>query len=467
MKIAWFTPFRRKGSGIALFSAAACPSLPEGCEVVVFASDLGKTFDPDDACSGDFPVVGLLGADPEEVLQSLAGFSLAVYNMGDHAGYHKSIYEYSMKHPGIVVLHDLVMRDFFAEYFLEADRARLPELLGLMEYCHGAPAADWMRDLIDGKVFDLWSDPRVLEYHMARGAVRHSLGVVTHSEFTRGQVSEFAGAAVATIAFPAPPLAETALGWDPPAASEKRPVNFLTVGHVNRNKVIDLVIECIASSPLLRESVVYTVAGSLFDTDYRDHLVRLVEDHGVGHAVRIVGQLPDDVLHEVIREADVMVVLRKPHMGESSWSLLEALFAAKPTVVWDHGSYAEIPDWATRKVSSREGLTATLEQLCQEPGLRRLLGEQARRHAVETFGAKSYGRALVAFAESILHDRVVLDLTDRVARKIVELGTDPATRPILDRVADEIGLFSDNDHPCPDPYSRRVGSAVSRAPLSA
>ena len=39
MKIAWFTPLRRRGSGIAVFSAAACAALSETHEVVVFASD--------------------------------------------------------------------------------------------------------------------------------------------------------------------------------------------------------------------------------------------------------------------------------------------------------------------------------------------------------------------------------------------------------------------------------------------
>jgi hypothetical protein len=40
------------------------------------------------------------------------------------------------------------------------------------------------------------------------------------------------------------------------------------------------------------------------------------------------------------------------------------------------------------------------------------LGDQARRYAVETFDSEAYGRELVAFAKSIRHERIVLELAD-------------------------------------------------------
>ena len=116
MKIAWLSPFRKYGSGIGQFSAAACNGLLRGGhEVVVFASDLGPADEP--YCS-NLPIVRLTDSDHETVLSSLDDFDLVAYNLGDHAGYHRSIYDLSRKHRGIVILHDLVMRDFFAGYFL-------------------------------------------------------------------------------------------------------------------------------------------------------------------------------------------------------------------------------------------------------------------------------------------------------------------------------------------------------------
>ena len=297
----------------------------------------------------------------------------------------------------------------------------------MMEYCHGPQDVGWMWDLVAGRVEAPWTDPRLLEYHMAKAAVSHAHGVVVHSEFTRARVAEFAGSPVAHIHFPSPDLAEEALHWGPPPAAEGRPVRLLTLGHVNPNKLVDLVIECIGGSPTLRTRVAYTVVGAIGDLAYRDRLYELVERLGLGGVVRFAGPGSGESLREQIREADLIVNLRNPDFGESSWSLIEVLFAARPTIVWNHGSYAEAPDWAVRKVASREELTASLEELCREPGHRKYLGHQARCYAVETFDTEAYGRELVAFAKSIRHERIILDFADRVAHRVGELGVDPAS----------------------------------------
>jgi glycosyltransferase involved in cell wall biosynthesis len=445
MKIAWLSPFRKYGSGIAQFSAAACDGLLRGGhEVIVFASDLGPADEP---CRSNLPIVRLPDSDHETVIRSLDDFDLVAYNLGNHVDFHRSIYDLSRKHLGIVILHDLVMRDFFAGYFLCPDGSRLPELLEMMEYCHGPQAVGWLRDLAAGRVEAPWTDPRILEYHMAKAAVSHAHGVVVHSEFARARVAEFAGSPVAHIHFPAPDLAEEALSWGPPPAAESRPVRLLTLGHINLNKLVDLVIECMGASPTLRTGVAYTVVGAIGDLAYRDRLYELVERLGLGGVVRFAGPVSSESLREHIREADLIVNLRNPHYGESSWSMIEVLFAAKPTVVWNHGFYAEAPDWAVRKVASREELIASLEEMCREPGHRKYLGDQARRYAVETFDTEAYGRELVAFAKSIRHERIILDLADRVAHRVGEMGVDPAMPTMLDRVPGEIAMLAQHCSP--------------------
>ena len=112
-----------------------------------------------------------------------------------------------------------------------------------------------------------------------------------------------------------------------------------------------------------------------------------------------------------------------------------------------------------RKVASREELIASLEELCREPGHRKYLGDQARRYAVETFDTEAYGRELVAFAKSILHERIILDLADRVADRVGEMAVDPAMLTMLSRIPSEIALIAD-DRPPPDPYNRRTVTAA-------
>ncbi|HMB04976.1 MAG TPA: glycosyltransferase family 4 protein [Isosphaeraceae bacterium] len=454
MKIAWFTPFRPGGSGIAHYSAAACSALrADGHDVVVFASDWDGVR-PN--VRDDLPAVVLDGPGRAAVLRDLPAFDLVVYNLGDNVDYHKAIYEFSREYPGLVMLHDLVMRNFFVGYYLRERGGDLAGLLRLMEYCHGAPGAAWMEAAEAGRIADVWSDPHVLEYHMARAAVAAARGVVVHSEFCRARLAEVAGSPVARVAFPAPPLAGAALAWEPPPAhGGGRPVDVLTFGCVNPNKCVDLVIRCLGSSPALRGRVAYTVVGAVGEA-YRDRLARLAAECGVAGAVRLLGHRADEALHEAIRAADVVVNLRNPHFGESSWSLAESLFAARPTIVWDHGSYAELPDGAVRKVSGPEGLTAALEDLCGDAGRRRAQGEAARRHALEAYDPRRYARDLLEFAGSLRGHDPVLGLTDRAARIIREMGAGPGTRAVVDRVAEEIGRLAD-DGPAPDPFGRRAG----------
>ena len=454
MKIAWFTPFRRDGSGVGLVSAAACDGLRADHDLVVFASDLT---DPRDACRPDLPIVSLVGADPRQVARGLDEFPLVVYNLGDHVGFHRSIYDVSRLRRGIVILHDLVMRDFFAGYYLEPGAEDPPALLALMEQCHGASAAAWLQDLMAGRIADLWADPHVLEYHMARAAVRHAHGVVVHSEFSRARVAALAGAPVVRLDFPTPDLAEEALRWEPPPAGGERPIDLLTFGYVNRNKRVDQVIEALGSSPLLRRRARYTVVGAIGEPSYRDHLHALVQRLGLGDAVRFVGPKFGDALHQEIRAADVVVNLRNPHLGESSWSLLESLFAAKPTIVWNHGSYAELPDDVVGKVAAPHELAPALEALVGDDRGRLELGRRAREYARRTFRSARYAQGLVEFAAVVTEQRAALDFTDRVAALIGEMGGGAVPSRLLDRVATELALLADVG-----PASRRTGGARER-----
>ena len=92
-------------------------------------------------------------------------------------------------------------------------------------------------------------------------------------------------------------------------------------------------------------------------------------------------------------------------------------------------------------------------------------GDQAWRYTGETFDSDAYGRDLVAFAKSIRHERIVLELAHRVAHMVREIAVDPAIPTMLDRVSGEIALTAE-DRPRPDPFGRRtVSTAVARHAL--
>jgi glycosyltransferase involved in cell wall biosynthesis len=363
--------------------------------------------------------------------------------MGNCGPFHERVFDLLQRCPGVVVLHDLVVRDFFFAYCLAPGRGGVAHLRRLMDECHGPAAVRWLQRLFSAQPASAAEDPRLLQCHMARAAVGPAHGIVTHSEFARREVAPLAGSPVVRIDFPSPPLADAAVGWEIPAPRcSDDPVALLTVGTVQANKLIHEVIETLAGSALLRNRVNYTVVGPADEEAYAARLHRLIRQHRLEDRVHLAGRQPEDQLHEYLRSADVVVNLRYPHMGESSWSLLEALFAGKATVVWDHGYYAEFPDEVVVKVSSREALAISLEHLVRHPEQQRKIGAAAREHAQRRFDTVRYCANLLEFVQSLGPASPVLRLADTVGALIAEMAVAGVPDALLDRLAAELALLT-------------------------
>ena len=435
MRIAWFTPFNSQ-SAIGHYSEAAVRELVTTDEVVVYASDAPRA-----AQVGPARVVALADGRFDAVLRELRGFDAAVYNMGNHLPYHKKIYEVLLNHPGVVVLHDLVLRDFFFGYFLGVKRAPLV-LARQMAYGEGPEGEAMARAFLAGSHAETANDPRRLRFPMFQSALHRCEGVIVHSEYSRARVAAAVAAPVAKLDFPrfGPAAVRPA-----PVPRPARPgrVRLLTFGYLNPNKLIHAVIASIAASDYLRAHVEYLILGHP-DESYVRSLKETVARLGLGDAVRLTGWLSDDDLWRELARADVVVNLRNPHFGESSASLLDALFAEAPTVVWNHGYYAEFPDDVVCKVSSEAELTEALERLCGDRGLRERMGRNARRHALARFDTAAYCRRLRDFLGDVRSVRPVLNLTDLLSDRLLEFGPLPPDG-LPERLAAEIATLTGDD----------------------
>ncbi len=108
MRIAWFTPFEKK-SAIGKVGAMICEELAKQHDVTIWTphtNDLLPTNVPVLSFKLDFAV------------EKLAGYDYVFYNMGNFATYHREIFEVMQKKPGVVILHDQIMADFWWEEFL-------------------------------------------------------------------------------------------------------------------------------------------------------------------------------------------------------------------------------------------------------------------------------------------------------------------------------------------------------------
>src|SRR5438552_851356 len=163
MKIAWFTPLNRQ-SAIGQYSARILEELVQTEQVVVYVSDTDQV----DACwpvNADLAMLSKI--EPEQLPHLLSGYDCVVYNMGNHHGYHGRIYEASLRHPGIVILHDVVLQHFFGGYFLEYLRD-WDAYIRHMAYAHG-PEGEQLAQLVRaGRERAVWNGSEAVQYHMAK-----------------------------------------------------------------------------------------------------------------------------------------------------------------------------------------------------------------------------------------------------------------------------------------------------------
>ena len=436
MKIAWFTPYHAH-SAIGHYSQRVVSELRKEDEVVVYtpAGSAGTEPRPDGGA------VEAVGNGPyESLLGRLRAYDVVVYNMGNDYHNHKMVYEVSIRHPGIVVLHDLVLRDFFYGYHYLPHRD--VDGLGRHVLYNEGPTATAMQWVSRQKRrLPILHTPDGLQFPMFKSALRRCLGVIVHSQFSRERVAAASSAPVVTLDFPPfGPCVTHAHETTPRPTQSRGRLQLLTFGILNSNKLIHKVIELIGRSPYLRDNVFYTIIGE-GQKSYEQQLRDLIKSHDLSQVVHLAGRLSDRELWRRLTQADLVVNLRNPHMGESSATLLNALFAGAAIIVWNHGCYAEFPDDVVHKVSSDEDLALALEQLCRDRPLLQRMGAKRIRHAAERFDISTFCRRFREFTTEVRSARPILELTDLLSDRLLEFGERPPDE-LVERVAEEVAALA-------------------------
>src|SRR6185312_17337484 len=238
MRIAWFTPFARK-SAIGRYSQSVTNELAKKVQVDLWLADR------DDLLDTSLPIVEYDPALPLDQWWPRGVYDFAICHMGNYLDYHRQIFEFSRKVPSIIVLHDYVMQHFFSSY----SHSVLGDVglhLRRMEQRYGNPAREANALARAGRAPRIWETEHVVDFPMFEDCVSGALGVVVHSDYlARHVVAAFSG-----------PLRKIHLAYEPHSALpvlSKRELNLpeeklllFTVGHVNANKRIQSVIQCLA-----------------------------------------------------------------------------------------------------------------------------------------------------------------------------------------------------------------------------
>ena len=293
-RVAVFTPLPPTRSGIAAYNHGFLPRLAEHIEITAFVDDhaFGLTESPEGVA-----VRPASYHDPRR-------FDLNVFHMGNHIGYHEHIHEALRVTPGLVVLHDMRMADFFRGL-----EHRRPDLVDVMTPRSVARPAD-------GEI----------DFAALAPIVRRARSVLVHSD---------AHAETLRRCFPGTPVFASRLAPSPPTDTARVSPSLLgwpdtalvvgSFGSIGPHKRIDRLILIVAGLRASNTDVRAIVSGWVASAPELERLEALVSRHGLGGHVRFFTDTNEAEMSALHGLCDVAVDLRDAYTGASSMSIATAL----------------------------------------------------------------------------------------------------------------------------------------------
>jgi glycosyltransferase involved in cell wall biosynthesis len=346
--LAYFSPLNPIKSGISDYSEDLLPHLRKYFNIDLFIPDNLEI--SNQTIENQFNVKKYTNFPREGTYQSYDGI---IYHMGNNYQAHKEMYEFLIRYPGVVVLHDYSIHHFFAEKTLE--QGNVEGYKEEMFYCHGAEGVSKAEDFLNGKIPALW-DHDSLNYPMNLRILDHSAGIIVHSEFSKSLIKKQATyVPVTTIPMPCPRIVD--ISQVESLRLKKRdelgmPQNKLVIcslGFASFTKRIDKIL--IALSELKKEQALvdfkYYIVGEVAK-DYP--LEKLVYKLDLIDEVVFTGFVTISEFDSYIAASDLCLNLRYPTHGENSGSLAKIIGFGKPVITTDIGSFGEYPSDIVYKI---------------------------------------------------------------------------------------------------------------------
>ncbi|MBP0445432.1 glycosyltransferase family 4 protein [Roseomonas sp. SSH11] len=409
LRIGWSTPWNAR-SAIADFAGEVAHVLAaRGHEVTILRSEAREAAALPPR-PGPFPVFHMDELD-DEALHTR--FDVVVAHVGNHHPFHDAQVRRLPGNHMVGVFHDLFLAHLAAEYFHDIGDPLGPSRLARELYGEeGMP---------EGQPF--WTDleEMVRRRPMLEWLATHCIGAVAHSSHYAERLRACCPGPVAVI-----PLAFVAPNMPPAPPQGEGRLTVAVIGHANANKRVDQVIMAIGSSVILRGRCRLRVIGQAPDEE-RTRLEGIAAALGV-EPPEFTGWVDDDELRRQLRDVHVIACLRNPVLEGASASVVTAMASGRPTLVTDHGCYAEIPADAVLPCRPEaEALDAMrhLERLVADPAEIEALGERARMVALTRHAPTAYADALIPFLQRIVADRPRQDAAERIASTLAGFGLPP------------------------------------------
>ncbi|MEI9932411.1 MAG: glycosyltransferase [Rhizomicrobium sp.] len=403
-RIAWLSPYGSR-SDIGAFTRCLLPHFAADAggalDCDLFVNAYGDTYDSP-VPAMEIPAAGSIG-------EILSRYDSVFFNLGNNAQNHTHIINALRSVAGIAVLHDFSYHHFFAHKCFEELRSP-PVYARLLRDYYGSVGFNMaLRSGIitrEATLYAPWDGENVAQYPLTQPVSALAAAVVVHSKFMEEHVAKTFQGPILRLFLPSDqkkaPSPDEILQWGNETASRER-CQFTTFGHISRAKCLDVIVQAIGSSPLLRSRGQLTIAGNASDKEYVREIEALATKLGLIKQVTFEYNVTDERLLAIKNETDVFLNLRYPNTEGASGSLIEMMNAGKPIIAYRSGCYAEVPENAALLLDRREGLdgvVAAMESLVSAPERRIAIGKAAKADLAGRDSA-SYVRTLKEFAADI------------------------------------------------------------------
>ena len=387
VKINFFSPLPPTRSEIARLTTNLLPLLAENAELVVWSSE--PQWDPRAEIHATVRHYDA-GHPPWRTINEA---DVTFYQMGNDPRYHHAIWRTSRQHPGIVILHDLMMQHFFSGLVFHNLGLSRREYLELIERHHGAPG----RVLAESHLHGLLSTEELgRQCPLTGAATENALAVIVHSEAAYRVVSREMPTAYLPLCVCAPAPAEKPAQRS--SDSRQQPYRISLFGFLGPNRRLPVLLRALANFAQL-DRFRLDIYGTI---DGEEKIQQLICRLGLGDLVTMHGFVHQDELEEALRRTDLVVNLRNPSMGEASASQLHLWQYGLPALVSRAAWYETLPANTVafvRPDHEAEDIQAHLAAFLDDPEKYRELGRNGRQHVTQNHSMETYARSLLEVAK--------------------------------------------------------------------
>ncbi|MDE7312184.1 MAG: glycosyltransferase [Eubacterium sp.] len=366
-KMLYASPFQPMKSGISDYSEVLAAALGKVFDVTLLTADYEVS---SKYLKEHFPVLKY-GKD----MVDFAEFDYRVYNMGNNPEYHDFIYEVCLAHPGMVILHDVVLYYLFVGYYQKRN-----QLYAKVYEQEGIEAFLTLKRAVKRKGADLLAQKEmapVLPLH--KELFRSGNRLMVHSWYAYHQVLN-AGIVKERDLVKINPLPYGYSGTVcKPELFQKYHIPqdayiIASMGYIEQTKLNHIACKVVRRlNEAFNRKVCYVMVG---EGNYADCYID-------GNTVMKTGYTQLDEFDAFIKYADIILNLRNPSMGETSGAMLRILEQGKVCVINDGGWFSEIPESCVIKVcleNVEDDLYESIRELMEHPQEGKRIGECAAEY---------------------------------------------------------------------------------------